>query len=232
MNLIAIDTTTASGGVALSQDGEITGIAMIKAPLRYSEKIIDLIDFVLEGHRLTLSQIDFFAVATGPGSFTGLRIGLATVKALCQSFQRFIVPVSTLEALAYRFRFVSSCVGPMIDARRNQIFGAVYEISGSQSEAESQNCVMHPARWLKSLPLKEYTFVGDGASCYKELVQEFQPHSQILDTDNRVLEPLCEIGYARAISGITVSAFDLKANYVRPSDAELAQHSHKDESCS
>jgi len=232
MNLIAIDTTTASGGVALSQDGEIIGIAMIKAPLRYAEKIIDMIDFILEAHRLNLSQIDFFAVATGPGSFTGLRIGLATVKALCQSFQRYIVPVSTLEALAYRFRFVSPFVGPMIDARRNQIFGAVYEISEGEGKAESHDCVMHPARWLRSLPLKEYTFVGDGASCYKELVQEYQPHAQVLDTDNRVLEPLCEIGHARAIAGITVSAFDLKANYVRPSDAELAQHSHKDESCS
>ena len=232
MNLIAIDTTTASGGVALSQDGEIIGIAMIKAPLRYSEKIVDLIDFLLEAHRLTLSQIDFFAVATGPGSFTGLRIGLATVKAFCQSFQRSIVPVSTLEALAYRFRWVSSCVGPMIDARRNQIFGAIYEISEGESEAESHDCVMHPARWLKSLPLKEYTFVGDGARYYKELVLKYQPHAQVLATDNRVLEPLCEIGHARAIAGSTVSAFDLKANYVRPSDAELAQHSRKEESSS
>ena len=119
MYLLSLDTATNSGGLALNRNGEVVSSWVCKAPLRYSERMLDWIDFILKENRVPLEEIECLAVAIGPGSFTGIRVGLATVKALGQTLGKPVVGVSTLEALAARFGWASRNVAPMIDARRH-----------------------------------------------------------------------------------------------------------------
>lgn len=219
MYLLGIDTATNSGGAALSRNHEVVGSVMLKTPLRYSEQILYCIDFLLRQFELDLRQIDCFAVATGPGSFTGLRIGLATVKAFCQGLDKPVVGVPTLEALAHRYRWFHSRIAPMIDARRQQIYGAVYRVEGLDLQVEQEAAVAPPAQWLKNLLKDEYLFVGDGAGLYKKTLAAHHPQSRVLETDNRLLGELCERAYRRFTAGEVLRAEELRADYVRPFDA-------------
>ena len=221
MYILAIDTTTECGGAALGKDGKVIALTMTRAPLRYSQKILYLVDFLLQQQELDLDKVDCFVVATGPGSFTGLRIGLATVKALCQVLDKPAVPISTLEALAYRYSCVHSRVGAMIDARRNQVFGCIYGLDGTEPHKEGQELVLEPRRWLERVSGQDCLFVGDGAQRYQSTILDIYPQARILSTDNRILDQLLELGGARFQRGQFKAATDLTANYVRPSDAEL-----------
>ena len=223
MYLLAMDTATNNGGVALSRDDEVIGLVWLKTPRHYSEKIIHAVDSLLGQLDLEMGQIDCFAVTTGPGSFTGLRIGLATVKAFAQGLGKRVVGVSTLEALAYRFRHLHGRVAPMMDAQRQQVFAAVYEMVGTQIEVSSPEQVAVPGEWLRSLPPGDCLFVGDALHLYKDMVLTLHPEARLLETHNRLLEALCQLAYARFVEGKTLSAAELRANYVRPSDAELAK---------
>lgn len=221
MYLLALDTATNSGGAALARNHEVIGVVMVKTPLRYSETLLDYVDFLLCQFDLEIGQIDCFGVTTGPGSFTGLRVGLATAKAFCQALDRPCVGISTLEALAYRFRWVHHQVAPLMDARRQQIFGAVYAVDGAQIRVEKEPRAASPAEWLKSLEPVQHLFVGDGALLYKKTIAALHPQSRVLETDNRLLEALCQLAYLRFTEGKTLPAAELRADYVRPADVEL-----------
>ncbi len=223
MYLLAVDTATNAGGVALSRNEELIGLVMMKTPLRYSERIIYYVDFILRQHELQLEDVDCFAVATGPGSFTGLRIGIATVKAFSQGLSKPVVGISTLMALAYRFRSVDTLVAPMIDARRQQVFAAVYRVGERQIETEAPEAVSRPEAWLKNLTVGNAVFVGDGAQLYRNAIRTIHPEARILETDNGILAPLSLLAYGRFKAGGVMTAEELRANYIRPSDAELSK---------
>jgi len=221
MYFLAIDTATNSGGVALSRNSEVIGVVMCKTPMRYSDKLITYTDFILTQLEVGMEEIDCFVVATGPGSFTGLRIGIATAKGYCMSYGKPAIGISTLEALAWRFRWVAPRIGPMIDARRQQIYAALYERDGKEQAVVQQGCVKAPGEWLKSLPTEPCVFVGDAAQMYSQTIAALQPKGRVLATDNCVLNELCELGYLRYARGNSQSGADLKADYIRPSDAEI-----------
>ena len=218
MHILAIDTATNSGGVSLGRNGEVIGVAMLKTPLRYSEAILHYVDFLLRQHALKLSQIDCFAVATGPGSFTGLRIGLATAKAFSKGLQTPVAGISTLEALAYRFRHLGGLVAPLIDARRQQVYAAVYRAQDMALSLQQPEAVAAPADWLKRLQPAPYWFVGDGVAHCRTALAALHPGAHLLDTDNSILYELCQLAYRRVIEGTTISGDQIQANYLRPSD--------------
>ena len=223
MYLLALDTATNSGGVALSRNAEVIALLMLKTPLRYQEKILDGVDFLLGQHHLKLGDVDAFATATGPGSFTGIRIGLATVKAFAQPLDKPTIGVSTLEALAYRFRTVHPRVGPWIDARRQQVFAALYEFAGHSTRNLMEETVAKPADWLDRLSVQDCLFVGDGARHYRSCIESMESSHRVLDTDNRILEELCQLAFQRFQRGGQHSVHSLQAQYLRPSDAELGR---------
>ena len=222
MYILALDTATNSGGIALSRNAEVIGQVMLKTPLRYSEEVLSCVEFLLDGLRLKRTQVGCFAVAAGPGSFTGLRIGLATVKAFSQGLDRPGVGVSTLEALAFRFRWARSRIVPMIDARRQQIYGACYRPdadAGVCLEIEEQ--VAPPAEYLRRVPPGDHLFVGDGAQQYRTTIQALHPGSRVASSDNCILPELCLLAHRRHMTGETGEARQLEANYLRPSDARI-----------
>ena len=222
MYILALDTATNSGGIALSRNAEVIGQVMLKTPLRYSEEVLPCVEFLLDGLRVKRAQLGCFAVAAGPGSFTGLRIGLATVKALAQSLDRPAVGLSTLEALAFRFRWTRSRVVPMIDARRQQVYGAAYRMdpeTGVCVEVEEQ--VAPPAEFLRQVPPGDHLFVGDGAQQYRTTIQALHPGSRVAGSDNCILPELCLLSHRRHMTGQTGEVGQLEANYLRPSDARI-----------
>lgn len=222
MYILALDTATNCGGVAVSRNAEVIGQVMLKTPLRYSEEALSCVEFLLRTLRLKRTQLGCFAVAAGPGSFTGLRIGLATVKAFSQSLDRPAVGLSTLEALAYRFRWDRSRVVPMIDARRQQIYGAAYRSDpemGVFLEVEEQ--VAPPAEFLRQLPSGDHLFVGDGARQYRTTIQALHPGSRVAGSDNCILPELCLLAHRRHMAGETGGVRRLRAHYLRPSDARI-----------
>ena len=221
MYILSIDTATNSGGAALARNGEVIGLAMLKTPLRYSEGILGYVDFLLRQHELDISQIGCFAVATGPGSFTGLRIGLATVKAFCQQLEKPVAGISTLEALAFRFRNLGGRIAPMIDARRQQIYAAVYQFEHSTLSVQQPEVVVAPSDWLKHLEPGTYQFVGDGVAHCRSTIMALQPGARLLDTDNCILSELCLLAYRQLIEGTTLSGEQIQANYLRPFDGAL-----------
>jgi len=221
MFILALDTASNAGGVALSRNSEVIGLHMAKTPLRYSERLIDWVEFLLKQHEIGIGDIDCFAVAAGPGSFTGLRIGVAAAKAFGQAAGRPVIAVSSLEALAFRFRQVAPLVAPIVDARRQQIYAAVYETGAREPSIVVPEDVGRPEEWVRRLADDAYAFVGDGAVLYRSTIVNLLPRSRVLDSDNCVLVELCQLAYLRHSQGRETGAEAVKANYIRPPDVQL-----------
>lgn len=130
MNILAMDSSAASASVAYMQDGKILGQYYINAKLTHSTTLMPMTQHLLESAKLSLDDVDYFAVAAGPGSFTGLRIGISAVKGLALALNKPCVPVSTLEAIAYNYAFTDTLVCAVMDARCNQFFNAIFRCKG------------------------------------------------------------------------------------------------------
>jgi tRNA threonylcarbamoyladenosine biosynthesis protein TsaB len=131
MKVLAIDTSTLFGGVAIADDLDGMVIEVrLNVKSTHSERLMTTIDYALTQSGYTISDMDFFAVAIGPGSFTGLRIGLSTIKGFSYATGKPVVSVPTLEALAGNFPFCRYPVCPMLDARKKEVYSALFEWKG------------------------------------------------------------------------------------------------------
>ncbi len=223
MYILAIDTATNSGGVALARNREVIGLVLLKKPLRYSDCLIPMIDFLLRQHELQLSDMGCLAVASGPGSFTGLRIGLAAAKALGQALEIPALGVSTLDALAFGCRHWERPVAVMLDARRQQVYAAAYRCSTSDLECIVAPRVSRPEGFLQALPAGQWLFVGDGARLYRGAVESTVPAGRVLECDNRLLDALCALAFRDYGRGLARPVAHLAANYVRPPDVDASR---------
>jgi tRNA threonylcarbamoyladenosine biosynthesis protein TsaB len=155
-------------------DGDkLVGEYSLSQDMSHSEKLVPMIKEVLDSLNLTVDDIDLFAAAVGPGSFTGLRIGLATVKAFAHVTNKPIIGVSTLEALAYNLPF-NDIVVPMLDARRDRVYTAIYKWKGNELEAIMKPCILEVTELLNILDRDHNKIVvnGDGSLVYKDMIIE------------------------------------------------------------
>ena len=125
MNILAVDTSANVAAAALVSGGKLLAESMLNNKTTHSEKLMPMIDFVLKNSGMDITDIDLFAVANGPGSFTGLRIGVSTVKGLAHAVNKPIVGISTLAGLAYNLFETDGLISPIMDARRSQVYNAV-----------------------------------------------------------------------------------------------------------
>ncbi len=125
--MLSLDTSHMKGSVAVSKGAEVLCEVLFDASDTHSATLMPAVDVCLATAKVSLSEVDRFAVVVGPGSFTGLRIGLATVKAFAAIRGRSVVPVPGLEVLAAAFPYARDRVFPLIDARRGEVYGALYE---------------------------------------------------------------------------------------------------------
>ncbi|MBQ1388140.1 MAG: tRNA (adenosine(37)-N6)-threonylcarbamoyltransferase complex dimerization subunit type 1 TsaB [Clostridia bacterium] len=172
MKILAIDTSAKSASVAVTENGEIKGEFFINTMLTHSETLMPMIDGVLKNTKISIRDIDCFAVNCGPGSFTGLRIGIAAVKGLAYALNKPCAGVSTLESMTYNFMREKALICAVMDARCSQVYNALFDISGA---AFTRVCEDRAVRIEElEIELKQYDrdilLVGDGAKlCYDKL---------------------------------------------------------------
>ena len=207
--LLAVDTTSEYGSIALAQGAELIEEAALHSPEGAAHVVFDEIQKMLARHGFNLSDLDGFASASGPGSFTGVRVGLTAVKGLAEACGRRVVAVSNLEALA--------CFGtrplraPVLDARRGEIYGAVYD---SELHPVCDEVVMPFDRWITTLPGGDLEIITSGFEVPSAagLPVALAPRA--------LAAGVACIAAARFALGQTTDPADINANYVRRSDAE------------
>jgi len=172
LRILAIDTSSQAASAAIVDDGVVAGEFFVNAKLTHSQTIMPMVDSLINCTRLSLDSIDAFAVSTGPGSFTGLRIGISAAKGLAHALNKPVYAVSTLEGLAYNLSMANGIVCPVMDARCNQVYTAFFECKNSKIKRLSEDAAMSIDELGKKINEYEKTviFVGDGANlCYNVL---------------------------------------------------------------
>ena len=160
MRVLAVDTTSPQGSVALVDEGEVLAEVRVRSGTAgHSTTVVPAIEFVLRSLGLELTAVDGFGVAVGPGSFTGIRVGISTVQGLALSGRRRCVGVTTLDALAAKIAGEAACLVSVIDAFRGDVYGAVYDRDGRPT---AEPAVERPEDLLANLPDGEAAFAGDG----------------------------------------------------------------------
>jgi tRNA threonylcarbamoyladenosine biosynthesis protein TsaB len=168
MIVLALDTTSQAGSAALLRDSvvlqEVTGDLAVTQVQRLPMQLARLLEEV----GVALAEVDLLAVSVGPGSFTGLRVGIAAMQGLAVAADKLIVPVPALEALAHAGAGRGLAIAPWIDAQRGQVFAALYDAAGGQPLREAS--ALPPRQTLELLALTPHSdrvrFVGDGAVRY------------------------------------------------------------------
>lgn len=176
MKILGIDTSTPIGSVALIDGENIVAEHTLNIVQAHSSRLMPAIDTVLKWGDITPNDLDGCVVGIGPGSFTGIRIGVATAKSLCYAVDKPIVGVSTLEAIAYNLRWTNGIVCPILDARRREIYGGVFH-GGAEWQRLTDDLCLPVAAFLDELdnhisPDSIITFVGDGLASYGDAVRE------------------------------------------------------------
>lgn len=179
MRILAVESSAKCCSTAVVEDGKLISEFYTNAGLTHSQTLMQMVDSVLSCARLDLSSIDALAVAKGPGSFTGIRIGIAAVKGLAQSCNIKCYGVSTLEAMAYNFLGENCPVCAVMDARRDQVYTALFDVKGDQIirlSADSAVCVVDLKEILADIPQKtRILLVGDGSDMHYESLVEGNP---------------------------------------------------------
>lgn len=171
MNILAVDTAAVTASAAVMKDGLMAGQVSFTNGLTHSQTIMPMVDYVLKGAGLTAADIDLFAVSNGPGSFTGLRIGVGTMKGLAYACGKDCAGVSTLKALAHNIAPTDRLIVPIMDARRNQVYTAAYRYEGGRiTEASAPEAV--GIEELCGRLDEPVIFVGDGVRPYKNKIIE------------------------------------------------------------
>ncbi len=210
--ILAIDTTHEHGSLALAQGDVVREEVPLHSPDGFGHVLFPAISALLDRHQCPLAEIDSFAAASGPGSFTGLRIGLAAIKGLAEATGKLALGVSNLEALA---QFGSAPLrAVVIDARRGEIYGAVYDSAGRLVLAEI--VAKFPA-WLESLPAEVEFVSPDFTPFLAQLAATRFASSPVTTAPRSLAGAIARIAARRP----PVGPAELDANYVRRSDAEL-----------
>src|SRR5262245_46390542 len=175
MRVFAVDTSSERGSVCVTDNQDVLGEIRLACSVQYSERLFHSIEFLFRHLPFDLSDINLFAAARGPGSFTGLRVGLAALEAFVSAHGKRGAGISTLEALAWKSGVRDVLIASAIDARRGDVYGAVYRDGGANADMlveERPPVVLKPAQWLASLPREPLFFCGDGAYRYRSLIEE------------------------------------------------------------
>ncbi len=215
--LLAVDTTREFGSVALLRGGELLDEILIHAPDGFSGVLYDHLRRILERHSVRVNQIACFAAASGPGSFTGVRVGLASVLGLAEATGGKMVAVSNLEVLA---SFGTGALrAAVLDARRGEVYCGLYDAQGQAVLPESVS--KFPA-WLDSLPAADIEFVApDFAPFQGALVGTRFAASRVTIAPRALAGAIGRIALSRLQAGLARDPASIEPNYVRRSDAEL-----------
>lgn len=175
MNILAIDTSTSLAGIAIAVDEQIVAESLLNTNRTLSARLVPEIERLLATAGLAIADIDLFASTTGPGSFTGIRGGVATIQGLALAVGKPCAGFSSLAMLAMNFSLSSTRVCPMLDARKSEVYAALYDCSSPIPAPCICDCVLAPTVLLDQIAAmsgEEIIFVGNGALRYHDLIAE------------------------------------------------------------
>jgi len=222
MHILAIDTTGLAASVALVTEGKTVAEFTLSHEMTHSQTIMPLVEHMADTLQFPLADIDGIACASGPGSFTGLRIGVATAKGLAFALGKKIVPVPTLDALAYNVFETEAVIAPIMDARRNQVYTALYRWENSKLLrltdylAEDIGVVIE-----RAAAYGKAVFLGDGVPVHHAMLTACNgfvlapPHLNMQRAAAVGAYALAAIGQERWVTADAFAPF-----YIRPSQAE------------
>ena len=227
MKILAIEASGPVAGCALLEDGVLTAEYSVQYKKKHSQSLVPMLDEMKRMLDLQLSSIDFLAVTGGPGSFTGLRIGAATVKGLGFALDKPVLPVPTVDSLACNLFGTDRLICPLMDARRQQVYTGIYENAGELRVIEPQ-CVAALSEITQKLNAlgREVIFLGDGVPVNEAALREQMEVPYLIAPAhvNRQRAASTAVRaaqiYAERGAAALVSADDFRPEYLRIPQAE------------
>jgi tRNA threonylcarbamoyladenosine biosynthesis protein TsaB len=230
--ILALDTSSPSGSLAVLRDEKVVGVVSTATGEVYSSRMFRELEFLLSELSLRMDEFDLFSVAAGPGSFTGLRVGLTAVKGWAEVYGKPIAAVNALEALAVQTRSNAALIVPVLDARRGQLYFGLYRRTGSGRECrlalDGEEYVMTRAEFFEALRNRaagaEFAIVTPQPELFSDVLSqsEIANLAAQVEAASSVLAPFIgQIGFSLAQRGELADPLTLDANYVRRTDAEL-----------
>jgi len=231
MKILAIETSTLIGGIAVLDDSSgLIAEAKLNVKSTHSERLMTEIAHALEKASILPDDIDAFAVSIGPGSFTGLRIGLSTVKGFSYATGKPIVAVPTLEALSWNFPYCRYPVCTMLDARKKEVYAAVFKWEGEEFRRMIDEVPIRVERLLEYMGEKggifygKIIFTGEGALLHREtIINRLGERAVFPPADKMIPSPanVAYLGLQKALKGEFSEPVSLVPFYVRKSEAEI-----------
>ena len=225
MRILAIESSGLVASVAVTEDNKLLGEYTMNHKKTHSQTLLPMLDELVKMIELDLNTIDAIAVSKGPGSFTGLRIGSATAKGLGLALDKPIIPVPTVDGLAYNLWGYDKQICPLMDARRRQAYTGLYQFNQGKLEVLIEQCAVDISEIIEKVNQtgKAVVFLGDGVPVFKEYIQEH------LTVPYEFAPATCNIQRAASIAvlaeelykqGVVESAREHKPDYLRLSQAE------------
>ena len=222
--ILAVDTSTLTGSVALCLGDRLVAESVLNVSATHSEKLLRQIDFLLEDVGWQLADLDLLVAVNGPGSFTGLRIGVATIKGLAQVLEKSVVGISSLHMLAMNLPLCPVPICVFLDARKQEVYTQMFRWTAAGPVPAGPAQVLPPEGVLAGLP-EPVALVGDGVELYQELIAK-RPAGQLWLPAAPAHQPRASLAAWLAwrdfLAGKCQKAEDLLPVYIRPSDAELS----------
>lgn len=232
MKILGLDSSGLVASAAVVEDDSLIAEYTVNYKKTHSQTLLPMLDEIRGMTELDLNSIDAIAIAAGPGSFTGLRIGAATAKGLGLALDKPLVEVPTLEGLAYNLCGTDKLVCPLMDARRNQVYTGIYEFAREgdvyRLHIVENQCAVDIAEILNKLNglRREVVFLGDGVPVYGDSIKELLqvPYSFAPASNNRQrAASVAALGAVYFAEGRTISAAAHQPEYLRKSQAEREQ---------
>lgn len=223
MKILALDTSTLMATCAVIDGEKLIGEYSLNQDMSHSEKLVPMIKEILDSLGLKIDDIDLYGVSTGPGSFTGLRIGVATIRGFAHLFDKPLVGISTLEGLAFNLPY-NEIIVPMIDARRDRVYTGIYTWVDGKIKTIMEPDVLEIDELLNILDKYEKVVVnGDGSVLYRERIKSALEDKAIFSTIGQNSCRATSIGELALIKyneGHIDNYYTLIPDYLRPSQAE------------
>lgn len=220
MKILSVDTSSNICSVAILENENCIDEISINDGKTHSENLMPLVEKILHENNIKLNSIELIAVVVGPGSFTGIRIGVASVKAIAEVLSVPIVAVTSLEGLAYNINSCKNNICSLIDARNNQVYAGMFDCKGNAIEeyiADDINNVLDKFKKYNNI-----TFVGDASIIHKELIEKEIENPEFADFDKclQSAKSVGKAGYEKYKLGIIENADTIAPKYLRKSQAE------------
>ncbi len=222
MLILGIETSTKTCSIALTDGKKLRDEISLHLGLSHSQRVIPLLDEILERNGIAIKDIDGIAVSVGPGSFTGIRVGVSTARGLAQSLNVPLVGIPSLDGLAFGMETSGELVCPMIDALRREIYTALYD--GRERLTPVQ--LIGIEDWLKIFKDKEKTihFLGEAVDLYENLIKDFlKKKAKIVNKERRYVSAgrVAELGLQKLVSGEGKKYDQVFPLYIRRAEAEV-----------